>query len=307
VTLALAALTLESGVIVWVVITAAWLVGMPGVSRRSVVLVSAFLAAYFWMWFGYYNVGVATVDERSTGFLFERLDPDQIRDRFGENLRPLYAYNVATSMLSVLFSEPRAGVWVTLRAFMTGTAEPREYVHLGSSLFATGLIAAYVIDRLRSGVRWPATLADRHVVVFAAVLAANAAVSFVYTKDEIITIAGAFYALPVYGAAVHFLRRWPERPRPWVATVAVSLLFLAGSAAWATRAAGVHQVLRTQAFTQRNDWARIEREWRSSGEWERYEDSHDLIGRIRHESISMPVVNPHFLPRWMDDVVDNTQ
>jgi hypothetical protein len=216
-----------------------------------------------------------------------------------------YAYNIVSSALSVLLSEPRAGVWVTTRAFVTGQVEPREIIHLGSSLFATGLIAAYVVHRLRAGVRRPVSLADQHVVVFAAVLAANAAISFVYTKDEIIATAGAFYALPVYGAAVHFLRQWPERRRAAWATAALCAVCLLGSAMWATRAAGVHHVLRLQAFSQRNDWTRMEREWKARGEWQRYAHSEPLMRRIRDESIARQVVNPAFMPRWMDDVFDN--
>ena len=85
--------------------------------------------------------------------------------------------------------------------------------------------------------RRPATLADRHLVIFVLVLAANAAMSYVYTKDEIMSTAGAFYALPVAGAAVYFLRGWPDRARAWPVTAVVCVLCLAGSAAWATRAA----------------------------------------------------------------------
>jgi hypothetical protein len=301
----LASATLESGLIVWVIVVCAWISGMPGTSRRSVIIVTLLLGVYAWLRFGQVGTELPTVDERATGYLFERLEPSQIRERFGDNLLALYVYNVASSILSVLLSEPRAGVWVTTRAFVNGQVEPREIIHLGSSLFATGLIAAYVVDRIRAGVRWPVSLADQHLVVFAGVLAANAAISYVYTKDEIMTMAGAFYALPVYGAAVHFLRRWPERSHSAVATVLVGLIFLAGSAAWATRAVGVHHVLRLQAFNQRNDWTRMEREWKATGEWRRYEDSEALIRRIHDESVRMQVVNPEFLPRWMDDVFDN--
>lgn len=303
-TFALAALTLESGLLVWVVVVAAWLSGMRGVSNRTVIGLTVLLAAYIWMRFGSYGVGLPTMEERSTGFWLERIDPPEIRARFGDNLAPFYAYNVGSSALSLLFSEPRSGVWVLVRAIRGDELAPRNLVNVGASLFATGLIVAYVIDRLRSGVRRASTLADRHVVIFAAVLVANAALSFAYTKDEIISIAGAFYALPVFGAAVHFLRRWPERRRSWPATAALCLLFVAGSAAWATRAAGVHHVLRSQAFVHRNDWTRMEREWRRDGNWERYSHSESLIRQFRQEAIWMQVVNPRFVPRWMERVFD---
>jgi hypothetical protein len=306
VTFTVAALTLESGLLVWVVVIAAWISGMPGVSRRSAAGVTALLAGYFVLRFGIFGTGLPTVEERSTGFLLEALDPPQIRERFGDNLLPLYAYNVASSISSVLFSEPRSGVWVFVRAIRGGEIAPRHFIQIGASLFATGLLLAYVVARLRSGVRRPATLADRHTMIFALVLAANAAMSYVYTKDEIMSTAGAFYALAVTGAAVYFLRTWawPERARSWQATAAVCILCLAGSAAWAVRAAGVHHVLRSQAFVQRNDWTRLDREWSRDGNWARYRDQEALVRQLQREAIATRVVNPRFEPRWMQRVFD---
>lgn len=304
-TLAVAALTLETGLLVWVVVVGAWLAGMSGVSKRTVIITSAVLIGYVWMRFLQNSVGVPTIDERSTGFLLETIDAPEIRERFGNNLAPFYVYNVLSSLSSLLFAEPRSGVWVSVRAFLSDDGlAPVNFINIGASLFGTGLIAAYVIDRWRSGVRRPVTLADQQVVVGVAVLLASAAMSHVYTKDEILSAAGAFYALLVFGATVHLLRGWSTRRRSWLATAALCVLFIAGSAAWATRAAGVHHVLRAQAFVQRNDWTRLEREWRRDGNWDEYSDVRPLIRRLQSEAISMRVVNPRFVPRWMERVFD---
>ena len=303
-TFAFAALTLESGLLVWVVIVAAWITGMPGVSRRSVAGATLLLAGYAVVRFGIFSTGLPTIEERSTGYLLGTLSPEQVRERFGENLTFFHLYNVVSSALSVLLSEPRSGVWAFVRAIRGDQVAPRHFIQIGASLFATGLMVAYVVSRLRSGVRRPQTLADRHTVIFALILAANASMSYVYTKDEIMSMAGAFYALPVFGAAVYFLRQWPRRRRSWAATAAVCALFIAGSSAWAIRAAGVHHVLRSQAFVQRNDWTRLEREWQRDGNWERYAASEPLIRSLRHQAISTRVVNPYFEPRWMERVFD---
>ncbi len=303
-TFAVAALTLESGLLVGVLVIAAWVAGMPGVSRRTVAGVVLMIGGYALLRFGMYGTGLPTINERSTGYLLEPLDPGQIRARFGDNLWPLYGYNVVSSISSVLFSEPRSGVWVFVRAIRGDQVAPRHFIQIGASLFATGLIVAYVVDRVRSGVRRPITLADRHTVIFAVLLLANAAMSYVYTKDEIMSSAGALYALPVYGAAVHFLRQWPSRRFAWPAAAAICVLVLAGSTAWAIRAAGVHHVLRSQAFVQRNDWARLERQWREDGNWERYEQQRALVLELRREALRTPVVNPQFTPRWMERVFD---
>ena len=37
--------------------------------------------------FGLFSTGLPTIEERSTGFLLEALDPTQIRERFGEQSR----------------------------------------------------------------------------------------------------------------------------------------------------------------------------------------------------------------------------
>ena len=71
--------------------------------------------------------------------------------------------------------------------------------------------------------------------------------------------------------------RGPCAPRTWQATAAVCVVCLAGSAAWAIRAAGVHHVLRSQAFVQRNDWTRLDREWSRDGNWERYRAQEPLV------------------------------
>jgi hypothetical protein len=299
-----ASLILESGLLVWVVIAAAWMAGMPGVSKRAVIGATLLLAGYFVVRFGIYSTGLPTVEERSTGYLLETLSQAQIRERFGDNLWPLYGYNFLSSISSVLFSEPRSGVWRFVRSIRGDQLAPRHFIWLGASLFSTGLLVAYVTSRLRAGVRRPVTLADRHVVVFAAVLVANAAMSYVYTKDEIMGTAGAFYGLPVYGAMVYFLRRWPASPRTWQATAFLVVLYMAGSGAWAVRAAGVHHVLRSEAFLQRNDWTQMERQWRENGNWEHYADQQPLVRRLRDEAVATPVVNPRFVPGWAERVFD---
>lgn len=303
-TFACAALTLESGLLVWVVIAAAWMTGMPGASRRSIAGATVLLAAYAFVRFGMFSTGLPTIEERSTGYLLGTLSPEQVRARFGDDLTFFHLYNVVSSALSVLFSEPRSGVWAFVRAIRGDQVASRHFIQIGASLCATGLIVAYVVSRLRSGVRRPLTMTDRHTVIFGLVLAANASISYVYTKDEIMSVAGAFYALPVFGAAVYFLRAWQQRRHSWFATVAVCVLCLAGSSAWAVRAAGVHHVLRAQAFAQRNDWTRLEREWKRDGNWERYSGSEPLIQALRRQAVSTRVVNPYFEPRWMERVFD---
>ena len=302
-TFVLAALTIESGLLVWVVLTAAWLVGMPGVSRRGVIAVTALLGVYVVVRFGFFGTGLPTVDERSTGFLLRAIDPSEVHQRFGDNLLPLRAYNVVSSVLSILFSEPRSGVWIFVRGVIGESVRPHTYVNLIASLFGTGLVVGYVVSRLRAGVRWPQTLTDRQIAVFAAVLLANAAICYVYTKDEIISTAGAIYAVAVAGAALHFLRRWEVRPLSRRVMALVCTVSLVGASAWMVRAVGVHEVLRRQAFVQRNDWVHLEEQWRRDGRWQEYADTMPMVLPLRQEAINMRLGNPDF-PTAVTDLFD---
>ena len=101
-----AALTLESGVLVWVVAMAAWVAGWRGISGRGLGVMTALLLTYGYLRFAYLSAGVPTLDERSSGFLLEMLDPDALQQRFGANPTVFYAYNVAASVMS-----PRKNAW----------------------------------------------------------------------------------------------------------------------------------------------------------------------------------------------------
>ena len=115
-TFAVAALTLESGLLVWLVAVAAWAVGWRGISMRGLVLMTAILIGYGYLRFVYLATGVPSLTERSSGYLFRMLEPQEIERRFGAQPLWFYAYNVLASMGSVLFSEPRSGVFAATSA-----------------------------------------------------------------------------------------------------------------------------------------------------------------------------------------------
>ena len=67
VTFAVAALTLESGLLVWVVAVTAWSVGWRGISRRGLALMTVLLGAYFYLRFVHLATGVPALTQRSSG------------------------------------------------------------------------------------------------------------------------------------------------------------------------------------------------------------------------------------------------
>lgn len=296
-TLAAAALTLESGLLVWVVAVACWLAGLRGVSLRGVTLMTVVVGGYLYARFVVFAVGVPTIDERASGFLFGVLEPAQLQARFGDRLWLLYAYNVAVSVLSVLFSEPQAGIFVAVRSWLDGPVPPRETIAVLSSLVTTAIVA---IAGVRTLLRYSSSdRSDRLILVFAVTLAANAVLSFAYVKDDIMSVSGAFYGLAAYAAVRQVAGRMT---RPGVVAALVTIALLATSTAWAVRSLGIHHVARTYAFKTRNDWASQPGLWKRNGRWPSDPQSLRLIEQLRNDALSMRAPNPRFEPRWMERV-----
>ncbi len=126
-------------------------------------------------------------------------------------------------------------------------------------------------------------------------LLANAALSFAYTKDEIVAVAGVFYAAAAYAAARHLIHRIETRT-VWHVT-AGALLLLVLSSAWAVRSAGVHHVMRRQAFRVQGDWAEVPARMRREGSWPDDVKARGLIERLRADAIETPLPNRARL-RW---------
>ncbi|MGH9204224.1 MAG: hypothetical protein ACRD2A_23600, partial [Vicinamibacterales bacterium] len=191
-----AILLLETGVLVWVIAATAWMLGWRGISSRAVLTMTALLIGYFYLRFGYFDIGAPTMTERSTGYLLDVLEPAELEEKFGRRPLWLYTYNVVTSAMSVVSSEPRSGSFVAVRSWLEGALLPRTLLAIVTSLATTIVIVTAAVVRARSHRQLDDTA--RFLILFLAVLAGNAALSFAYSKDEILIPAGAFYALAVY-------------------------------------------------------------------------------------------------------------
>ena len=299
---AMAALTLESGLLVWVVAAAAWACGWRGISARGLAVMTVLLGGYLYLRFAYLDTGVPTITERSSGYLLDILEPSEIQERFGAQPFWYYAYNVMASIGSVLFSEPQSGVFEAVRTWREEAPLARVAIPVATSLLTTGLIVWAAWRRLRDRA-WDD--AGRMMVVFAAVLLANAALSFAYTKDEIVSIAGAFYALAVYGVVRGLLMAVQTRGPAASAACAVLLCTLA--VGWTFRAVGVHVFLRSQAIKQQSDWVSLPYSRQRSGDWPEDPAAQQLILQLRRQAIALSVPNtrvdePEWPSRfWTDD------
>ena len=287
-TFAAGALVVESGLLIWVVIVAARLSGMRGISRRGVTIVSVLLCTYAYLRFAVFSTGMPMIDERSSGFFLGVLEPDDIQQRFGDNPLPFYAYNVMASALSVLFTEPRAGLLVAVSGYLDGNLQPWVVVAVVSSVATTVLIAIGAIATWRD--RENRDDASRLYFIAAAVIAANAVLSYGYLKDDILSIAGVFYALAAYVAVRRFIRAGAAMQL--VTATVVCALMLVASTGWAMRTAGLHYNLRYMAFKTRNEWARAPERWMQTPQ------ARAVTERLRKDALERTGVAPRFYPPW---------
>lgn len=251
------ALTIESGLLVWVILVGGWLAGAKGVSRGAVFLLTGLLAGYFILRFPVLGVGAPDLLERSSGFGFRILDPPELVERFGSNPLGFYLYNIVSSAMSVLLSEPTGGVFRLTQQILRRDFDVAAWISPIASICATGLVSTFVWRRRRAFVEWRLDRDDQLVALFVMVLVANAVISYPYTKDVVMSPAGAFLAVVVFVAGRNILT-W----LPGVASSRTAMMVLAGfvltGAMWGIRVTGTHLSLRRGAHVERNEWAYAE-------------------------------------------------
>lgn len=286
--LVFAALTVESGLLVAVVGVAAYLAGAKGVSRYGVAAQVVLITGYFLLRF-VLQIGAPGLEERSSGFGFSSLEPDELVARFGRNPTPFYAYNVLCSILSLLFSEPRGGTFVVTSALVRGELPPAGVVNVVSSVLATMMIVLFVWRRRDDWRVRRFDRADQLVIVFGAVALANAAISYGYSKDVILSPAGALFAVALTVSARHALEWIGGAPRLRVATSVALLAVL--SAGWGVRSVSAHMWLRAGAATHA-EWAYIDSWLERQGQVLSDPFAIDLKRRLQNDAVSRHPMRP---------------
>ena len=249
-----AALSVESGLLVFVVFAVAAMTGARGVPKPGLIALAAALAGYFALRFAVLDVGTPSLSERSSGFGFSVLDPPELARRFADSRLTFYAYNIVASGLSVLFGEPRGGVFRLTDGLRLGAPYPAILATAMATTAATVLVAVFAWRRLPAWRGRLFTHEDRLVLLFLAVLPANAAMSFPYTKDVIMSPAAAFMALAVFVAARELLGPPGGERRSTLAIAGCVVL----SVAWSVRLLSMHVEMRVAQHKVREDWAYVD-------------------------------------------------
>jgi hypothetical protein len=278
--------------------------GWRGVSIRGVIAATTIVLAYLMLRFMVLDVGTRTLGVTSSGYGFSVRNTGELAALFGDAPWKFYLYNIVCSALTVLFSEPRAGVFQFTQFVVRGNVPPWSVVNVVASTLSTTLIATNMLSRLRRWQRWTFERDDVLLLVFVAVLGANSAISYPYLKEVVMSPAGMFYAIALFIAVRDLLYRLRAQTSFSPVWVAVPLLVL--STAWSLRAVTLVQTLRTSAFVNRNDWAAAEERqddvrphWR-----ERHRNAERLVRQLRGEVVNMPVPQPYTMPRWTRAWVD---
>jgi hypothetical protein len=253
--LVFAMLTIESGLLIWVVFVAAYLAGYRGISRTALVALTVCVGVYFVGRFGIIGGAAPGLDERSAGFGFRVLDPDELVARFGSNPIGFYSYNIVSAISCVLFAEPRGGVWAFTRDLTGALPEPWQVVNVVTTTATTFVIGRYSTGRLSSWRRGDFDDTDRFVMMFFAVLPANALFASAYEKDVIMSPAGMFYAAAAYAVLRRIAADGARSPDLVPRHAIAPALMLLISIGWTIKFVGIHDSLRARVESVRDEWA----------------------------------------------------
>lgn len=282
-------LTIESGILVLVIAAAAFAVGFRGVSLPAVGAAGAVFACYLGLKFIVLQNVVPPLGERSSGFWFRSYSQSELVEKFSDDRLLFSAYNAGSSILSVLFAEPRAGVWRLVRSFVEGPAPlPGLVIAVATSTLSTIVVAAYIWGRRRPWRNFQLSHGDRLVVIALVVLLANSVLSFSYSKDVIIGPAGLLYCLAFTVALRDLLARLSNGPalnRTAAAMVCVVALLSLG---WTARALSVPYELARYAYLYKQDWIDLE-SWVAEQKIRPTPAQRDLMEALRREALAMDV------------------
>jgi hypothetical protein len=178
---------------------------------------------------------------------FSELNPETLGNIFEHAPWLFWSYNVVATFLTVVVSEPRAGVYRFVSSLLQGETELWQWIHVGSSTVTTAAIAfALAVSR-------PSSTRDRLLLAAGVTLVVfGSALGFLYTRDRIALYAGVGYGLLVYVAMTRWLESRLPRPQ-WKQRLGYCVVVALG-AFWIVRSAETYFQLRDAAWDFHLEW-----------------------------------------------------
>ena len=269
-------LWLELAVLIVPLAIVAWVIKAPGATWRSAAAAVGGLTIYLVARLGF---APSLMGSPETGFGFTSISPAESAARFGDAPWLFWMYNVGSTVLTVLASEPRAGRFQFVQALTLDNVPAWMWLHVVSSVVTTVVVAAGL-----AGIRrWPHR--DQIIAAFGGVLiAGGSALAFLYTRDRIGLPAGIGYAMVTYVAVSALLERH-RAGRPFVLTTIAAL-----GLCWSIRSAEMYVALRDTAWDYRLEWDR--------GDAVNAGRQNPVIARMRQSALSRTPADAERDPRW---------
>ena len=279
-----ALLSVEWGVIIVAVLPVLWLMKAPAVDRRALWWAFSGVAAYAAIRLTFSTVAAPPSFHTDSGFLFSQLSPSELQARFGEAPWLFRLYNVASTFLTVVASEPREGIFGFTAALLNGNVPYWRWVHVGSSLLTTIAIA------IGLAVFRPSSPRDRLLCAAGlALLVVGSAFGVPYTRDRVGMMAGVGYGLLLYVALVALLARMPNAG--WRRNAIVGCVALIG-AGWVVRNAEAYFQLRDTAWDFRQEWVQ------RAAESDAATQPDEIWATLQTEALDSKPDDPRLDPVW---------
>jgi len=243
-----ALLLLESGLLIAPLLAILWWVEAPGTSTRGVLSAVGGLVLYLGIRLGFGTMGGSLGIYTSSGLGFSDVNPESLRNIFEHAPWLFWSYNVVATFLTVLFSEPRAGVYRFVQSLLHGETPLWQWIQVGSSALTTAVVVVALF------VARPASARDRLLLVVGVTLIVfGSALGFLYTRDRIALSAGVGYAVLLYVTIARLLEDDGLRRPEWTRRLAYSVIAVIG-VTWIVRSAETFFQLRDTAWDLHLEW-----------------------------------------------------
>jgi hypothetical protein len=287
----------EQGLVILPVIVIAWWMRAPGATRG--LAATAVLIAVAYVGFRLSGSAVWAPFEQDVGLGFTEIGRNEAAARYGAFPYFIYAYNSASTISNVLFSEPTRGVFREVRAILDRDPQIGLTFAVASSCLLTALIVSWGFRSLR-GVRlgqWSPE--SRIFVALVVALLASGALSFNYSRERLGGMAVVFYAMAAFHAVRATSLRLSRASRLRFVAIAAVLVLL--STSWSLRAFATLEYTRGDAFANQREWFVLLPEREVS--FARRQTYQRLLATLKEQGRDVSAPRPTHYPRWLAQLI----